>query len=545
MSRFVRRSDRSWGKAALRLAFLTHRWAGIVACLFFAMWFASGLVMLYVPYPSLSPAQSWARAQPIDWARVTTGPGESGRRITLEMRGDLPVWRIETVEGETHIISAQAGRKPANVDADYARRVAARFSSAPVDSVGRVGDDQWTVAGGFDRHRPLWKATLADAGGSVLYISSLTGQPVQRTTRTQRFWNWLGSVPHWLYPTVLRRDNAAWRQVVMWVSGPCIAVALTGMWIGILRMRIGRRRYRGGRITPYRGWMMWHHVSGLLGGVVLTTWIVSGWLSVDPGRAFAGGRAPEAAAHAYAGRTGVSVDKDRLARLAGNARSVEWSGDGGLKRIAIDRASPHPRWLDQASLAAIDMHHILPCKGRWQAEGLTEGCPGRRGQVLRRPGTPLHHASHGPPPLAGEERRAADERRSAPAPARPVEEVASAAMLVPQGRMIAVERLSRPDFYWTDAARLPLLRLRFDDAARTWLYIDPMSGALVQRQDATRRAYRWVYTLLHTWDWPWLTTRRPAWDAWMWFWSIAGLVMSASGVVIGWRRLRRPARREA
>lgn len=164
MSRFVRRSDRSPGKAALRLAFLTHRWAGIVACLFFAMWFASGLVMLYVPYPSLSPAQSWARAQPIDWARVTTGPGESGRRITLEMRGDLPVWRIETVEGETHIISAQAGRKPANVDADYARRVAARFSSAPVDSVERIGDDQWTVAGGFDRHRPLWKATLADAG---------------------------------------------------------------------------------------------------------------------------------------------------------------------------------------------------------------------------------------------------------------------------------------------------------------------------------------------------------------------------------------------
>lgn len=481
MSRFVRRSDRSWGKAALRLAFLTHRWAGIVACLFFAMWFASGLVMLYVPYPSLSPAQSWARAQPIDWARVTTGPEERGRRITLEMRDDLPVWRIETVEGDAHIVSAQAGHKPAEVDADYVRRAAARFSGALVRRVERIGDDQWTVAGGFDRHRPLWKATLADAGGSVLYISSLTGQPVQRTTRTQRFWNWLGSVPHWLYPTVLRRDNAAWRQMVMWVSGPCIAVALTGMWIGILRMRIGRRRYRGGRITPYRGWMMWHHVSGLLGGVMLTMWIVSGWLSVDPGRAFAGGKAPEAATQTYAGQTGVSVDMDRLARLAGDARSVEWSGDGGLRRIAIDRASPHPRWLDQASLASVQ-------------------------------------------PMSG---------------------MAAAAMLVPQSRMIAVEQLSRPDFYWTDAARLPLLRLRFDDAARTWLYIDPMSGALVQRQDRTRRAYRWVYTLLHTWDWPWLTARRPAWDAWMWFWSIAGLVMSASGVVIGWRRLRRPARREA
>lgn len=475
------RSDQSWGKAALRLAFLTHRWAGIVACLFFAMWFASGLIMLYVPYPALGPAQGWAGAAAIDWARVTEVPAVTARRITLEMRDGQPIWRIEGSEGETRIIPAQRGVRPAPVDAGYVRRVAGRFEHAPVMSVERIDDDQWTVAGGFDRHRPLWKAASDDADATHLYISSLTGQPVQRTTREQRVWNWLGSVPHWLYPTVVRRDNAMWRQVVMWVSGACIAVALTGIWIGILRMRIGRRRYRGGRITPYRGWMMWHHVSGLLGGVMLTTWIVSGWLSVDPGRVFAGGAAPVAAMRDYAGQTAVSGDLAALARLAGDARSVAWSADGGLARIAIDRASPHPRWLDRATLL----------------------------------------------------------------PVRPVSAMASAAMLVPDGGMIATETLVRPDFYWTDAARLPLLRLRFDDAARTWLYIDPMSGTLVQRQDATRRAYRWVYTLLHTWDWPWLTAHRPAWDAWMWLWSIAGLVMSVSGVVIGWRRLRRPARRVA
>ncbi|GAA3259058.1 hypothetical protein GCM10020258_20610 [Sphingomonas yabuuchiae] len=111
----------------------------------------------------------------------------------------------------------------------------------------------------------MWKVALADAAGTELYISSLIGQPVQRTTQGQRFWNWLGSVPHWIYPTVLRRDRETWRQAVMWVAGPCIAVALTGLWIGILRLRVGRRRYRGGRMTPYRGWMLWHHVSGLAG----------------------------------------------------------------------------------------------------------------------------------------------------------------------------------------------------------------------------------------------------------------------------------------
>ncbi|WP_261271234.1 PepSY domain-containing protein [Sphingomonas sp. LC-1] len=474
------RSDRSWGRTAVRLAFLTHRWAGIVACLFFAMWFASGLVMIYVPYPALPPADAWEGAEPIDWSRVVHPPaGAEARRITLEMRDGAPVWRIEDGEGDTRILSAATGIAPGAVDAPLAARVAARFGRASVERVERVTRDQWTVAGGFDRHRPLWKATLADVAGTQIYISDLTGQPVQRTTRGQRFWNWLGSVPHWIYPTVLRRDNQAWRQVVMWLSGPCIAVALTGMWIGILRMRIGRRRYRGGRVTPYHGWMVWHHVSGLLGGVMLTTWIVSGWLSVDPWHGFAGGVAPEAAMRAYAGQAGSPRALGRLRQIAQGARSVEWSGDAGLRRIAIDRASSHPRWLEQASLA----------------------------------------------------------------PARPADPVGAAALLVPAGHVVRTETLIEPDFYWADAARLPLIRLRFDDAARTWLYIDPMSGALVRRQDRVRRAYRWVYSFLHTWDWPWLTARRPVWDLWMWLWSIAGLVLSISGVVLGWRRLRRPVAR--
>jgi hypothetical protein len=395
------------------------------------------------------------------------------------MRDGAPVWRIEEAEGGTHILSATTGIAPTAVDAALASRVAARFTGARAERVARIADDQWTVAGGFDRHRPLWKATLDDPAGTELYVSGLTGKPVQLTTRRQRLWNWLGSVPHWIYPTLLRRDREAWRQAVIWLSGPCIAVALTGLWIGLLRMRLGGRRYRDGRVTPYRGWMLWHHVSGLLGGVMLTSWIVSGWLSVDPGHGFAGGAAPEAALRAYAGQAGQPRMLDRVRRTARDARSVEWSGDAGLRRIAIDRASSHPRWLEQAGLV----------------------------------------------------------------PARPATVDRAAATLVPDGRLVDRETLVTPDFYWTDAARLPLLRLRFDDAARTWLYIDPMSGALVERQDRVRRAYRWAYALLHTWDWPWLTARPPLWQAWMWLWSIAGLTLSISGVVLGWRRLRRPAAR--
>ena len=31
-----------------------HRWLGVLLGLFFAMWFFSGMVMMYVPFPSIS-----------------------------------------------------------------------------------------------------------------------------------------------------------------------------------------------------------------------------------------------------------------------------------------------------------------------------------------------------------------------------------------------------------------------------------------------------------------------------------------------------------
>ncbi|WPE27045.1 hypothetical protein PshuTeo1_27660 [Pseudomonas hunanensis] len=43
-----------------RQLYLWHRWLGIVACLFMALWFVSGVVMLYVGYPKLTPAERLA-----------------------------------------------------------------------------------------------------------------------------------------------------------------------------------------------------------------------------------------------------------------------------------------------------------------------------------------------------------------------------------------------------------------------------------------------------------------------------------------------------
>jgi len=145
----------------MRWLFLTHRWVGIAACLFFAMWFASGLVMLYVPYPALSPAARWAGATPIDWTKVDVAPPVTAgqRQLLLEMRDIEPVWRIERDDGAIDIRPARTGAVLPVVGEAYARRVASRFMGIPTDGAEQLVRDQWTVAGGFDRHRPLWKVS--------------------------------------------------------------------------------------------------------------------------------------------------------------------------------------------------------------------------------------------------------------------------------------------------------------------------------------------------------------------------------------------------
>jgi uncharacterized iron-regulated membrane protein len=473
------------GHRLKRWLYLTHRWVGIVTCLLFAMWFVSGLVMLYVPFPELKQSEWLAGQRPIAWGEVRTAPPQAaGGSVSLEMLGQRPVWRVVGEDG-TASFAADNGRRLGPVGETEARRVASLFGHAPAASATLIRNDQWSVPGGYDADRPLWKVALAGDAGRVLYVSSRTGAVVLDTDRRERFWNWLGSVPHWLYPTALRQLPEAWRQVVLWVSGPCIVGALAGLLIGVLRLRPGKHRFSRNRMTPYRGWMKWHHVAGLVGGVFLLTWIFSGWLSVDPGRYFNRGGVSAEARAAYAGSgPAAAVDLARLASLAPDARRVDWKRGAGRPFLRVEAASGGELDLDPATLE----------------------------------------------PFAAD-----------PAAIR-----SRAAGLVPGAAIASIEVLTAPDAYWYEVGgevALPVWRVKFDDRARTWVHLNPLTGELLGAIDARGRAYRWLYDGLHRLDFGPLAQDTPARRLLIWLLSLAGLVISVTSVWIAWRRLRRPPRR--
>ncbi len=482
----------SAGKVARRWLLLGHRWLGIGTGLFFALWIGSGLVMLYVPFPNFTRAERLAHLAPLAWDRVQVGPdtalaaagnSPASTAISLEMCGDVPVYRLMGADGRRLTVSAMTGAIRAPIDGDEARRIA---GGAHSETVWR---DQWTVTARYDPLRPFHKVALGDGAGTELYVSAETGEIALDTTRWERGWNWVGAVTHWVYLTPLRARPEAWRQVVLWMSGIACATAFTGVAIGIWRVRL-RRRYRGGSVSPYRGLALWHHGFGLLGGLSLVTFIASGWLSMNPNRWFSSLAPPEPILAAYAGRPGrINLQPADLAPLG-----------GGILR--------------QMRFVAIG--------GRWWVIRERDGGPD-----VASAGTATGHAQSG-----------ASQPDSLDAAAI----TAAAAHAVAGGHLVAVEPVSAYDAYWYphgDERPLPVLRLSFDDPAATWLHVDPRDGTILNRLDRSGRINRWLFDAPHRLDLPGLVTRPAARDAVQWLLNALGAGIALTGLVAGGRRLAR------
>ena len=88
---------------------------------------------------------------------------------------------------------------------------------------------------------------------------------------------------------------------------------------------------------------------------------------------------------------------------------------------------------------------------------------------------------------------------------------------------------------------LPVVRVKFDDPAATWAYVDPSMSQVLATVHRLNRVERWLYNGLHSLDfkfWYW----SPAWDVGVILLCLGGLASSAIGTVMGFGRLWRGVR---
>ena len=463
-----------------KILVFAHRWLGVVLSLFFAMWFFTGMVMIYVPFPSLSEAERLRYLEPINTAVIDIAPGEavsmcqgdSARQLRVISLETRPIYVCVGDKNQLQAVYADAPGKVAPLSIERVTTHASPRIDAPFVVSGPVKYDQWIVHQKFDPYRPFYRLELDDQDRTHLYLSSLTGGVLQRTSAHARFWNYLGAVAHWIYPTVLRKHWAWWDKTVWWLSLFGIVGASLGIYLGVLRLVKVRQSGRK-LLSPFRGWMRWHHIVGLISGLFVLSWIFSGWLSMDHGRLFS---KPDATVEQKRLAQGLSLQEIGLQisieDLQGyqNTHEIMFHGFGGA---AFTNAKDTNGLVDPSPISAKEIVRVLELA--WPESNVSNYAPVRS-----------------------------------------------------------------PDTY-TDLreGQLPTgtIRVELNDSDSTWVHVDAYSGEILSVMDRSRRLYRWLFNGLHSLDVPGLVERRPLWDFVMLLLLVIGLIGSVTGVVIGSRRL--------
>ena len=468
---------------AWRCTILAHRWIGICVGLVILAWCLSGFVMMYEQYPELERTEQLAALTPIDLGRCCNRQPSAGdanaqvRLFFVENFLDRAILRATTTRGKDIIIDLATGQRMRDWTAEQLQVVGENFATvqdwvAPHDAY-QIERDQWTVQGRYERHRPLLK--FENSGGYNWYVSSSTAQIVQVTDRSERFWNWLGSIPHWLYPTVLRQHPQTWAQVVIWLSTIGVFLTLTGLAVGVkqFRWRAGRRD------SSYKGWIAWHHYAGLFFGLFTLSWVLSGLFSMNP-------------LGAFESRT-FRAEEDTLNGVNRSMREVIADVNGiapfvPAGSVRIESAY----WLGEPYFLAYN-----------------------------RSGSAQRISSVGNSPNLNEN------------------DIRSATFELGVGHSNVAHLRREDTYYYSLHNDIELPVFRVSNTKNESLYISEVSGRLVATVDKERRNYRWLFDALHRGDFHTIIRARPLWDVLMLILLFGTTVGVATGTWLGIKRATR------
>jgi hypothetical protein len=487
-----------------RVLIFVHRWMGVLFCLLFLTWFASGMVMMYWQYPQVLAADRLTRAPALDGSGIHVSPQQAYARLGIDglpTRAQLatfdgrPAYRFLFGLNDVAIVYADDGHIQQDFPPDLTLRIASAWTNQPPGAANEEDNteqDQWTVSEEFAELRPLRKYRWPD--GQQVYVSSVTGDVVQYTTRSSRLAAYFGAIPHWLYFTSLRKHSQRWSRLVIWASGLGTFAAILGITVG-LWMYSPSRNYRYANAPasfPYRGQKRWHAILGLFFGLFGCTWAFSGMLSMDPFPRL---------------QEGTAEGPD--ARLAAALRE--------MPPLEVFDAKPPRKALEEAEAGSGSQVRALE---------LTSGA-----------GLPAYVAMLGP-----------NESRVIPVLGRPAYEFDRERIFATLERaarpfvLTEVRQVTQYESYYLDRNRelpLPAIFVQLNDPARSMYYIDPKTARIVQSYNSHSRRNRWLYHGLHSLDVPLLYKYRPAWDIAVILLLLGGASLSVTALILAWNVLWR------
>ncbi len=484
---------------------VSHRYLGIAISLIFVLWFASGFAIIYTGgMPTLSESERLSHQPALELARVQITP-QQARQIsnsdtvpTLLMIMDRPAYQF-------------SGRRFAAVFADDgviltsdmigSRQIAAAFTGVDENSIERIGRieevDQWTIS--LRGELPLEKFRLNDDEETEVYVSPRRGQVVLYTSSKDRLLAWLGAIPHWLYFVELRSNASLWSSVVIWLASLGSVLAVMGL-ILIFTQFQKVRPFKMARAIPYQGLMRWHYICGLLFGLITFTWVFSGLLSMEP--------------YAWTNARGLSISRDVMS--GGNIELQNFSGLNNNQDQLLLQKLAGATAIKEIDFKRIQGDHyyqltITSDDSNWGFEKLLVSAADLQ---PRQRLFPVDYM---------------------------VRQLTDAA---PEFQLVAEDVLDEYDNYYYSrpsgngpVAPLPSLRVKFNDPAETWYYLDLNTSELVYQSHRWGRVQRWLYNGLHSLDFGFFYASRPLWDIVVIVLLAGGLLLCALGCFMGFRRV--------
>ena len=524
-----------------KLLIYSHRWLGIVVGLVFVAWCVSGVVLMYYGVPHLTAGERLMRLPVLDLSTVRVSPSaaaaqlkEPPRRLRISMHGDRPVYRFNTgrVFGRWTLVYADTGELVAPLDRDAALSWLKGY--LPEQQRLRYDaylqqPDTYTRLPAMQTHFPLHRVALDDGAGTEYYVSERSGEAVMKSDRRTRMLGLFGYIAHTFF---FFRQKSWWSALLQWTSWIGLLMCITGAVVGVWRYGLSPR-FRHKRVpshSPYTGWMKWHHYAGLICGVFTITWVFSGLVSLDV-------------------IPGIRESRYSPQQIAEGARSVQ--GEGAiidLSSLAVENVKAAASTVSR-SFAPKELELLQfgsePCLiSNWSPTPETvDGWSSRSGMDFITPTPDGEHVLVSPlHPDRTFPRFDDDTVMKIARDAMPGVAIRDAAWLNEYDdyyyKTVSSFDLGLPRM----AKTLPVLRVRYEDAAQTWLYLTPSPGQIL-KVESLDRVNRWGYYGLHAFDFAFLYRYRPLWDIVVVALLVGVGVSSVTSIVPAYRRLARHARR--
>lgn len=474
-------------KKVRAFVFSFHRIAGTIISLFFLMWAISGLVLIYHPFPNVSQAQvnesMDAMPDSLPDIRAVLSqqhiPEESVRSISLKNFQNQTLFSVKTKDS-LYTICSDANREIKPITTGTIHGIAKKWVNAPVAKLDTLNErDQWIMYSRYLDEMPIYKLYFNDHEKHQLYISSKTGEVLQFTGKKQRLWAWLGAIPHKFYLPFIRKNTDAWITLLTVSGFIALAVALSGLFVGI---SVSIRRYRAKRnIIPYKKFTWkWHHILGLSFGIFAATWALSGAMALQ--------RIPQWIIKTH-GDYRISNSKMRGEQLSLDTYMLDYR--------SLTQQYPDIKSIEWSHFQDTPVYNIIV-----KESGICIDASTGEVKELYLPQSQIKKAISG---------------------------------IHKNNEAFTVTLIDQYEEYYLPKKRelpLPAYKVEVDNADKSRYYIDPKSGNF-QYLNKSRKAKKWLFSGLHYLHIKWLVEKPVLWTIVIWTLCTGVALVSLSGVWMG------------